>query len=180
MVAGPLKSNAPSIRPDTDLARRVLVTFLFTFIASRLLVFLIMTHTIPDFFVHVRGTHVHHLNFGIILLSITGAWLLLWPPAARARRTAAGVYGIGLALTFDEFGMWLHLGGSYWQRASYDGVIVVAHPLANLRLQGVLATRDAQVGEVIDEVLVFAGVKFVPAEPTEHALVAQLVNPATQ
>ena len=27
---------------------------------------------------------------------------------------------------FDEFGMWLHLGGSYWQRTSVDAVIVVA------------------------------------------------------
>jgi Kef-type K+ transport system membrane component KefB len=31
-----------------------------------------------------------------------------------------------LALTFDEFGMWLHLGGSYWQRVSVDAVIIVA------------------------------------------------------
>ena len=31
-----------------------------------------------------------------------------------------------MALTFDEFGMWLHLGGSYWQRASVDAVIIVA------------------------------------------------------
>jgi hypothetical protein len=30
-----------------------------------------------------------------------------------------------MALTFDEFGMWLHLGGSYWQRASVDAVIVI-------------------------------------------------------
>jgi hypothetical protein len=36
------------------------------------------------------------------------------------------LYGIGLGLTFDEFGMWLHLGGPYWQRASYDAVITVA------------------------------------------------------
>ena len=34
-------------------------------------------------------------------------------------------YGIGLALTFDEFGMWLHLGGGYWQRASFDAVAVI-------------------------------------------------------
>ena len=34
--------------------------------------------------------------------------------------------GFALALTFDEFGMWLHLGGSYWQRVSVDAVIVVA------------------------------------------------------
>jgi hypothetical protein len=30
-----------------------------------------------------------------------------------------------MALTFDEFGMWLHLGGSYWQRASFDAVVVL-------------------------------------------------------
>jgi hypothetical protein len=36
------------------------------------------------------------------------------------------LYGIGLALTFDEFGMWVHLGGSYWQRASFDAVVVIA------------------------------------------------------
>jgi TRAP-type uncharacterized transport system fused permease subunit len=40
------------------------------------------------------------------------------------------VYGVGLALTFDEFGLWLHLGGSYWQRASFDAVVVIAGLLA--------------------------------------------------
>jgi len=35
------------------------------------------------------------------------------------------LYGASMALTFDEFGMWLHLGGSYWQRASFDAVIVI-------------------------------------------------------
>jgi hypothetical protein len=35
-----------------------------------------------------------------------------------------------MALTFDEFGMWLHLGGSYWQRASLDAIVVVAAALA--------------------------------------------------
>ena len=43
------------------------------------------------------------------------------------------VYGIGLGLTFDEFGMWLHLNGDYWQRASFDAVIVLA---AGLGLAG--------------------------------------------
>ena len=45
---------------------------------------------------------------------------------------AAVLYGLGLALTFDEFGMWLHLGGLYWQRASFDAVIVIAAALALL------------------------------------------------
>ncbi len=48
-------------------------------------------------------------------------------------RTAAAtalLYGVAMALTFDEFGMWLHLGGSYWQRASVDAVIIVAAIIA--------------------------------------------------
>jgi hypothetical protein len=47
-------------------------------------------------------------------------------PAERELRWAAALYGAGLALTFDEFGMWVHLGGSYWQRASFDAVVVIA------------------------------------------------------
>ena len=47
-------------------------------------------------------------------------------PSGRELRIAALCYGIAMALTFDEFGMWLHLGGSYWQRASVDAIIVVA------------------------------------------------------
>jgi hypothetical protein len=70
---------------------------------------------------------VHHLNYGIFLLAGVGAYLLFTPgPVAPA---AAVVYGIGLGLTFDEFGMWLHLNGDYWQRASFDAVIVLAAAL---------------------------------------------------
>jgi len=43
----------------------------------------------------------------------------------KQRSVCALAYGFGMALTFDEFGMWLHLGGSYWQRASFDAVIVL-------------------------------------------------------
>jgi hypothetical protein len=50
----------------------------------------------------------------------------------RAATAVAVIYAIGLALTFDEFGMWVHLGGSYWQRASFDAVTVVAGILASI------------------------------------------------
>ena len=69
-------------------------------------------------------------NNGIFLLSGVGAYLLLAQPAPRLLRWCAILYGIGLALTFDEFGMWVHLGGSYWQRASFDAVVVIAAALA--------------------------------------------------
>ena len=91
-----------------------------------------MTRRMPDLFLHIGGTHVHHLNYGIFLLAIV-AGVLLFAPSVQAQRSLyALVYGAGMALTFDEFGMWLHLGGSYWQRASFDAVIVVLSVLGLL------------------------------------------------
>jgi len=111
-------------------ARLVLVAFLFTFMATRVLIFLIMARHIPDIYIHVFGAHVHHLNIGIILLSLAGGWLLLRRPGGREFSWAAVAYGIGLALTFDEFGMWLRLGGDYWQRTSFDAVVIILALLA--------------------------------------------------
>lgn len=107
------------------LKRVVLTSFVVAFAGTRILVLLIMARIIPDLYVHVGGTHVHHLNFGIFLLAIVGGLMLFHPPPGRWRDLVAAGYGVGLALTFDEFGMWLHLGGSYWQRASFDAVIVI-------------------------------------------------------
>jgi hypothetical protein len=107
-------------------AREILTAFLFTFMAARIIVFLILSRRIPDVYLHLGGTHVHHLNYGIFLLAGVGAYLLLGRPMGKGLRWATALYGIGLALTFDEFGMWLHLGGSYWQRASFDAVVVIA------------------------------------------------------
>jgi hypothetical protein len=97
-----------------------------TFILSRELVFLIMSRSIPNMFLFLNGTHVHHLNYGIFILSAVAGYSLFRRPDGRAAEITALAYGFAMALTFDEFGMWLHLGGSYWQRASVDAVIVVA------------------------------------------------------
>jgi hypothetical protein len=106
-------------------ARIILVAFVMTFMAARVLVFLIVSRRIPDLFLNVGGTHIHHLNYGIFFLSGVGAYLLLTRPHGRPLLVAAATYGVGLALTFDEFGLWVHLGGSYWQRASFDAVVVI-------------------------------------------------------
>jgi len=117
---------ALEIIPVRRLGRITFTTFLFTFIAARVLVILIMTRRIPDLFLYVGQTHVHHLNYGIFLLSAVGGLLVfLQRPGPRLRKICALLYGFGMALTFDEFGMWVHLGGGYWQRASFDAVIVL-------------------------------------------------------
>lgn len=108
-----------------ELARRILASFVFTFIASRVVVILIMTRKIPDLYLYAGGTHIHHLNYGIFLLAGVGAYLLFKRPKEHGLSAAAVLYGIGLALTFDEFGMWLHLTSIYWQRASFDAIMVI-------------------------------------------------------
>ncbi len=85
-----------------------------------------MSHQIPNFYFFLQGTHVHHLNYGIFLLSSVGGYCVFRRPVGRTAEITALLYGLAMGLTFDEFGMWLHLGGSYWQRASVDAVIVVA------------------------------------------------------
>lgn len=115
------------------MARLVLFSFLLTFIASRITVFLIMARTIPDLYLHLGGNHIHHLNYGIFLLVAVGGFLLFRDPTGRALKISAIAYGIGLALTFDEFGMWVRLDGStYWQRASLDAIAVWAAVLGLL------------------------------------------------
>lgn len=113
------------LNSSKHIQRLVLTSFVVTFACARIIVLLIMTRDIPDLFLHIGGTHVHHMNYGIFLLSIVGAVLLFTSPTKKWLGAIAIAYGIGLALTFDEFGMWLHLGGSYWQRASFDAITIV-------------------------------------------------------
>lgn len=120
-------------RPTTaHLARWGLTVFRLTYIAACCVVLLILSRRVPGLYVYVGQTHVHHFNYGIFLLSGAGAYLLSGNPGGRKLTMAAVAHGIGLALTFDEFGMWLHLGGGYWQRASFDAVSVIAGTLGLL------------------------------------------------
>ncbi|MFI4888916.1 MAG: hypothetical protein ACHQIL_00130 [Steroidobacterales bacterium] len=126
------------------LARRALFGFLLTFIAARTVVLLIMTRRMPNLYFFLRGTHVHHLNYGIFLLAGVGAYLLFRGPDVPQLRRAALAYGIATALTFDEFGMWLHLGGSYWQRASVDAIIVISAALGLLAFASAIRSFESR------------------------------------
>jgi hypothetical protein len=116
------------IRRETAhrLARRALFGFIVTFVLARIFVFLIMSKEMPNLYLFMHGTHVHHLNYGIFLLAVVCGYSVFRRPTGRAAEITALLYGVAMGLTFDEFGMWLHLGGSYWQRASVDAVIVVS------------------------------------------------------
>jgi hypothetical protein len=129
---------------SAQLARRALFGFILTFMAARIVVLLIMSHRMPNLYFFLRGTHVHHLNYGIFLLAGVGAYLLFRTPSGGQLRLAALSYGIAMALTFDEFGMWLHLGGSYWQRASVDAIIIVAALLSLIAFAAALRSFESR------------------------------------
>src|ERR1700735_4504511 len=93
----------PEAADSAQLARRALFGFILTFIAARTVVLLIMSHRMPNLYFFLRGTHVHHLNYGIFLLAGVGAYLLFRARAAQELRVAALFYGVAMALTFDEF-----------------------------------------------------------------------------
>ena len=100
----------------------VMATFLPTFILARFVV-----RADPDLFLNFHGTHVHHFTYGIIILAVAGYAGLVAP--VKAKPYVAALYGIGLALAFDEFTLWLHLSSNYYSRGSYDAIIVIGGAL---------------------------------------------------
>src|SRR3954454_24295562 len=79
----------------------------------------------------VRGTHVHHMVFGILAVLVFGYIGLAFGPASPWREICAVGFGIGMGLTLDEFALWLELRDVYWLpggRQSIDAVIVTGVP----------------------------------------------------
>ena len=122
--------------PDRPRRRMFLasVAFLCTFIGTRILVSLIVHDVGPFGWVMVRGRHIHHLVWGIlILLGVGYGWLLDLgrshsPVSIFLSRLMSVSYGVGAALTLDEFSIWLNLEpNDYWSsagRLSIDAVIL--------------------------------------------------------
>ncbi len=123
--------QTPSNRRITAL---IIFAFLATFVLARLFVYLVLDHLIPNFFLTIRGVHIHHFTYGVVILASAGLYLLLKRPDAEsaAFRWLTFFYGVGLGLTFDEFGMWVRLEDNYWIRQSYDAIVIVALILLNI------------------------------------------------
>lgn len=94
--------------------------FLVTFGVSR-----IISYYRPDIFVQLYNYHVHHYTWGILILTIAGYLALVFEDAPRAKYLISLLYGAGLGLAFDEFGIWLKLSDGQPARWSYDGLLIV-------------------------------------------------------
>jgi hypothetical protein len=129
--------------PDRPHRRMFLasVSFFITFLAVRLLVASIQHNIGPFQYVTMGGRHIHHLVWGILILLLVGLGYLneigsqRTPSSLFFSRLLAILYGVGAALTLDEFALWLNLANVYWSREgreSIDAVILFGSVLAML------------------------------------------------
>jgi hypothetical protein len=109
------------------------VAFFLSFAIVRLLTHSIRAGRGPFHNIEAGGLHIHHLVWGILLLLIVGyGWLLQIGTDVRGQSRWPGrimslLYGVGAALTLDEFALWLNLQDVYWERqgrVSIDAVLL--------------------------------------------------------
>jgi hypothetical protein len=116
------------------------VSFLLTFVGVRILVHRIVHNEGHFQWVVVHGHHIHHLVWGILILLLVGyGWLMDLgrvhsPLSIFFSRLMSVGFGVGAALTLDEFSIWLDLEpDSYWSsagRLNIDAVIFFGALLA--------------------------------------------------
>jgi len=105
------------------------IGFLVTFGVVRGITHLIRAGVGPFHNVTSGGLHIHHLVWGILILILVGyVWLIEQGVGSNwIASVTAILFGVGAALTLDEFALWLNLRDVYWTgtgRESIDAVII--------------------------------------------------------
>jgi hypothetical protein len=106
------------------------IAFFVTFGIVRAITYLIRAGVGPFHNVTAGGLHIHHLVWGILLLLLVGyIWLReIGVGSSWVASATAIAFGVGAALTLDEFALWLNLSDVYWQslgrRESIDAILI--------------------------------------------------------
>lgn len=91
----------------------------------------------------VGGVHVHHQVFGILIMIVAGGLQFAYATTGLAAAGLAALFGVGAALTLDEFALWLRLDDVYWKeqgRTSVDAVFIA------IALSGLLLSNFTPLG----------------------------------
>jgi hypothetical protein len=116
----------------------MLVAFLVTFLVTRAVTHAIRSGRGPFRDTSIGGVHVHHQVYGIFLLLGTGTAEFTYRPGPPWVQVLAVLFGVGAALTLDEFALWLRLDDVYWTREGRSSVdaVLVALVVGGLLLMG--------------------------------------------
>ena len=107
------------------------LSFAVSFGAVRALTYSIHVGVGPFHDVSSGGTHVHHMVWGILLLLGVGYIRVLLDGIGPSRigswlaYLTAAAYGVGAALTLDEFALWLNMRDVYWQLQGWESISAV-------------------------------------------------------
>ena len=105
------------------------VGFLITFGIVRAITHMIRAGVGPFHDINNGTLHIHHLVWGILLLLIVGYAWLIQPGFNLFSHLTAFAFGVGAALTLDEFALWINFQDVYWAkqgRESIDAVVIFA------------------------------------------------------
>lgn len=152
--------------PDSDVVLWMLASFVVTFAVTRVITNLIRRGRGPFRDMSVGGVHIHHQVWGIFLLLGVGTVDLAYRPGHPWLEVLAVLFGVGAALTLDEFALWLRLDDVYWGpegRRSVDAVLLAA--LVGLLLLVGLSPfdQDSSDGEVVLGITIALNIVFVLA-----------------
>jgi hypothetical protein len=94
------------------------------------------------------GLHIHHYVYGIFILAVAGYLALIFK-GDRARLWIGLLYGLGLGLTFDEFGMWIDPPFVRGVRWSTTGLTISLVACAVAGLIPILVRRKRNIGRAV-------------------------------
>jgi hypothetical protein len=115
--------------------------FIVSMSGARLVVALILKyHLEKQLFALVPGhdpnpMHVHHFNYGLVLIGVSGL-AALFPFGRRALRVLAFAFGVGCGLVFDEFALFWNLNPEYAQSLSLIAAAIMVSVLLQLTYFG--------------------------------------------
>ncbi len=115
----------------------MLIGFMLSLGIARLVVGMIFKYGLEKrLFALIPGTdpnpmHVHHFNYGMILIGSAGI-AALFPLGRRGLRLLAFAFGFGCGLVFDEFALFWNLNPEYAQNLSLFAAAAMAAALIQL------------------------------------------------
>ncbi|CCH87495.1 Conserved membrane protein of unknown function [Modestobacter italicus] len=157
----------------------LVAAYLVTFLVTRFVTRAIRAGRGPFHDASVGGVHLHHEVYGIFLLLGTGTAEFTYRPAGTGLYVLAALFGVGAALTLDEFALWLHLDDVYWStegRSSVDAVLLALVVGTLLLLGANPFDTDRAGGEVAVAVTVLVDVALALVSILKGRVVAGVVG----
>lgn len=102
------------------------LAFVCTILIVRTLVWSVESQHFPnEIYLFIGNTHIHHYTYGFLIVSIAVIIISITRELNQVMRNfLALLFGLGLALITDEFGMWVAFNQDYWNLTSKIAILL--------------------------------------------------------